>query len=281
MREFVEEMFNAGLQPPTPIDPGRFYRFPGVGKPRCNRAGWCFLFPDRKGGIFGCWATGLASTWHACHQPCGANDRVAFRQQIANAKNQAQHAQNTIWKQAAARAERIWHKSHPANPIHHYLKVKNIPPYCARQIGPRLVLPITGWDGELTSLQFIAKDSTKRMLKGGRKRARFIRINGRHDASEIVIAEGFATAATLAQMRPNALTLASIDAGNLKPVAIQARKRLPRSKIIIAADADQTGLTKGRAAAIACGGLLAVPVFPPGEQGSDWNDLAALEGVGS
>ncbi|MBB6087389.1 toprim domain-containing protein [Wenzhouxiangella marina] len=184
------------------------------------------------------------------------------------------------WNKAAARALDIWHQAQPASPDNAYLKRKAAAPYCARQSGQRLVLPIVGWDGQLSSLQFIGPDGEKRMLKGGRKRGRFIPVNGTRGASRILIAEGFATAATLAEIEPEALTLAALDAGNLEAVAVEARKRCPAAEIILAADADAVGTAKARAAAIACAGLVAVPEFPPGAKGSDWNDLAALQRQG-
>ncbi len=115
------------------------------------------------------------------------------------------------------------------------------------------------------------------MLTGGHKRGRFIPVHGERAARRIVIAEGFATAATLAETEPDALILAALDAGNLEPVAVEARRRHPNVEIIIAADADAVGIRKARAAALASGGLVAVPEFPPGAEGSDFNDLAALQ----
>jgi len=199
---------------------------------------------------------------------------------MAEAKRQANRERDEAWQQAAARAREIWRHSGPANPEHRYLLAKAVAPYCARQSGPRLVLPIVGWDGGLSSLQFIDSEGNKRMLKGGRKKERFIPVHGKRGAGQILIAEGFATAATLAAAEPEALTIAALDAGNLQPVATEARKRFPAAEIVLIADADAVGVKKARAAAIACAGLVAVPEFPPDAEGSDWNDLAALQRQG-
>lgn len=271
---FIQAIAAAGLEPPAHIEPGRWIRFPGLGKGRSNRAGWCYLFPDERAGAFGCWASGLSETWHAERRHFTSEQRAAFRRQVAEAKKQAEREQAHAWFQAAERAREIWRKAQPASREHAYLTKKGIAPYGARQSGPRLVLAIVGWDGKISSLQFIAPDGEKRMLTGGRKRGRFIPVHGKRGAGRLLIAEGFATAATLAEAEPAALVLAALDAGNLEPVAVEARKRYPAAEIVIAADCDAVGISKARAAAIACGGLVAVPDFPPGAEGSDFNDLA-------
>ena len=277
---FRAAMLASGMQPPDDLRPGVLHRFPGIGKGPSNRAGWCWLSPDAQGGAFGCWASGLWETWHAERRHITSAERAAFRRQMAEAERQAERAREKAWQQAAARAGEIWRRARPANPEHLYLLKKAVAPYCARQSGPRLVLPIVGWDGCLSSLQFIGPDGDKKMLKGGRKLGRFIQVHGQHGARRILIAEGFATAATLAEAEPEALVLAALDAGNLKPVAVVARERFPAAEIVLAADADAVGIEKARAAAIACSGLVAVPEFPPGTDGSDWNDLAALQREG-
>ena len=274
---FRDAIAAAGLEPPAHIEPGRWIRFPGLGKGASNRAGWCYLFPNEQAGAFGCWASGLSETWHAERRHFTREEQAALRRQMAEAKRQAERERAEAWNHAAGRARDIWRKAQPANPEHDYLKAKAVAPYCARQSGPRLVLPIVGWDGQLSSLQFIGPDGEKRMLTGGRKQGCFIPIHGQRGAARIVICEGFATAATLADAEPASLVLAALDAGNLQPVAVRARKHHPSAAIVIAADADAVGTSKARAAAVACAGLMAVPEFPSGVEGSDFNDLAAWQ----
>ena len=101
-------------------------------------------------------------------------------------------------------------------------------------------------------------------------------------ADLIVIAEGSATASTVATQFPGACVLAAIDAGNLEPVARAVRSRYPAVQIVVAADDDRLtpgnpGLTKAREAAAAVGGKLVRPVWPEGapDDLTDFNDLAA------
>ena len=56
----------------------------------------------------------------------------------------------------------------------------------------------------------------------------------RREPSRLIICEGWATGCTLAEDKSDALVLAAIDAGNLKPVAIAARCRWPLEELVIA-----------------------------------------------
>ena len=101
---------------------------------------------------------------------------------------------------------------------------------------------------------------------------------------KILIAEGYATGATLHESTGHAVACA-FNAGNLKPVAETLRAKYPNTELVLCADDDyltdgNPGLTKATEAARAVGGLLAVPVFPDtrGEKDTDYNDLARLEG---
>jgi putative DNA primase/helicase len=62
--------------------------------------------------------------------------------------------------------------------------------------------------------------------------------------------------------------------------------KFPEATLILCADDDvatdgNPGLTKARAAAVAVGGKLAIPIFAADrpEGATDFNDLAALEGI--
>jgi putative DNA primase/helicase len=80
-----------------------------------------------------------------------------------------------------------------------------------------------------------------------------------------LLAEGFATAATLHQATGHAAA-ACFSCGNLLSVARALRGKFPTLRLVLCADNDvntpgNPGLTKAREAARAVGGWLAVPVF--------------------
>ncbi len=107
-------------------------------------------------------------------------------------------------------------------------------------------------------------------------------------APVLVIAKGYATAATLAEALGQA-TVSAFDSGNLLPVTQALHHKYPGKPIIIAGDDDlnvgatlgiNPGRVKATEAARAVGGKAIFPVFAPGEQSveskdfTDFNDLA-------
>lgn len=309
VHDFRAAMLAAGLVPPDHITPGRIHRFPGAGKRPSNRAAWYLLFEDGRGGCYGDWSTGATGTWFrdrgrpsTQHLDAGrAQHRLADTAQLRAARRVREHAS------AARRAQFIWTNSPPAPRSHPYLRTKQVEPHGARLHAGCLMLPIVDPDGGLSSLQFVGPDRGKHQLKGGRKAGccipvrraddgpamqgwkamRALRDGDIGDADGVLICEGWATACTLAERHPGAVVLAAIDAGNLLPVALEVRRRLPDARIVVAGDDDRRtpgnpGATKAHAAAAAAGALVVMPRWPNGtpETLSDFNDLAVWQAGG-
>ena len=289
--QFRDAIRATGLEPPNVIEPGKFHRFPGIGKGARNRAGWCLLFDDCRGGCFGDWSTDLYKVWQAKRgQPCSHAERSALARQVKAARQRAEAERLAEHDAAAKRADIIWNTAAYAPNDHPYLLSKCIQPHGAKLHKNTLVLPIVDFTGKLTSLQFIAADGGKKLLSGGRKQGCFIPVTDVTTApSHVVICEGWATGCTLAEDDPSALVLAAIDAGNLKPVATAARCQWPSAELVIAGDDDRLtrgnpGATKATSAAIASGALLALPPWPENAPDylTDFNDLAVwLAGGGA
>lgn len=118
-------------------------------------------------------------------------------------------------------------------------------------------------------------------------------------APVIVIAEGYATAATIREATELPAVVSAFDSGNLKAVAKVLHEKYLHIPIMIAADDDKhleltngvnPGKDKTMEAAKAVNGIIILPTFAPNEQSenprkfSDFNDLAkhsrlGLEGV--
>jgi putative DNA primase/helicase len=283
LSQFRDAIRAAGLEPPDVIEPGTLHRFPGVGKRNGNTAGWCKLFDDGLGGCFGDWSTGISETWQAKRdKPYSRAERAAFARRVKEAKKQAEAERRARQADAVKRATAIWNAATPAPGNHPYLLRKRIQPHGTRIHKGALTLPVVDFAGRLTSLQFIGTDGGKLLLSGGRKRGCFIPVAGyMENPARVILCEGWATGCTLANDEPAALVLAAIDAGNLEPVALAARRRWPSVELVIAGDDDRLttgnpGATKAKAAAIASGALLALPQWPEGapEHLTDFNDLA-------
>ena len=309
--QFRDAIRATGLEPPDIFEPGKVHRFPGVGKQRSNRAGWCLLFNNGLGGCFGDWSTSLSQSWQAKRdKPYSKKEVREFILRSNEAKAQAEKEREARQANAAYRALEIWNSASAAPSNHPYLIRKAIKANGARFHKGALMLPIEDFCGNLKSLQFIAPDGRKLLLSGGRKRGCFIPVvisvtptqkpqnmaewcnsaycvdiaysdSKKIETRRIVICEGWATGCTLAEGEPNTVVLAAIDAGNLQLVAMAARHHWPSAELVIAGDDDRLttgnpGATKARAAAIATDALLALPQWPEAapENLTDFNDLA-------
>jgi putative DNA primase/helicase len=77
---FIGAIRAAGLNPPEVIEPGKLHRFSTNGK-SSDDAGWCKLFEDLRGGVFGDFRSGLSETWQAQREkPFTPAERETFRQ---------------------------------------------------------------------------------------------------------------------------------------------------------------------------------------------------------
>ena len=144
--------------------------------------------------------------------------------------------------------------------------------------GAKTYIPATDSAGRQWTMQYIQEDGTKRFAKDSRKEGCFHAVGGMAaiaEAPALVIAEGYATAATLAEALGHA-TIAAFDSGNLPAVAQALHDKYPDKPVIIAGDDDRhlemiQGVNPGRVKAVtaarAVGGKAIFPIFAPGESG--------------
>ncbi|ECH9301627.1 DNA primase [Salmonella enterica subsp. enterica] len=145
-----------------------------------------------------------------------------------------------------------------------------------------LLLALTNGDGAVTGAQTIKPDGEKRLVAGTVKKGSFFTVNASDNPQTVVVGEGLATVLSVHLMRPDALAVVAVDAGNLLPVAKVMLGRYPDAKIIIAADNDirpgepNTGRDAAEKAAISVSGWM---VLPPTEEKADWNDYHQANGL--
>ena len=212
-----------------------------------------------------------------------ARERAAS-QQAEQARQQAAHAE------AAIEAARLWDSaSHTGESA--YLTRKGVQPYGVRfGADGWLLVPVRDVAGKLWNVQRIAPEKPangpdKLFLKGGRKSGLWHWCGDPAGAAVLLIAEGYATAATIHQATGRAVAVA-FDAGNLAHVARALHKKNPAALIVVCGDDDlQTfadkGFNPGRdKATAAAGAVRGLAVFPENlpAGGSDFNDLHQAAG---
>ncbi len=279
-QQFREIMINAGLTPPDYIKVGVINRFPGVGKKK-GKDGWCRLFNDLKGGIYGCYSTDLEEIWKLDHANNKINqpvDRDAVNKRVAARKADEEKKQSD----AALRAQDIWCNSLPATE-HQYLKNKQVKPYGIKVSHGNLVISIHVND-VMTSLQFIKPDGNKMFMGGGKIKGGIFYIGDEELTETICIGTGFATCASIHEAT-GFLTVVTFNDGNLQAGAQAVAKQYPNSILVICSDDDwkkdtNTAITKAKVAAELVGGVVALPTFDSHrpDWATDFNDLDLLEG---
>lgn len=274
----IEDAIRAnGMSPPNNIKHGEICRFPGKGKEETNRAGWCFLFDDGKGGVFGDYTRNLKITWKKKRvKPMSRDEVEAFSKKAEEARRLVDTERSKTQAVASQKAKEIWDQATPAPVTHPYLQKKGVLPFGIRQTdNKQLVSPLCDCSGMIQSLQFIDENGGKKFLKGGRTKGCFFIVEGDSTNDDaICIAEGYATAASIHQATGYPVTVA-FNAGNLKAVSEEIRRDKPDAKIIVCADDDHytdgnPGIASATEAAIAVDGWLARPNF--GQHRKEWGD---------
>ena len=246
-------------------------------KPKKRDMGVTVIAPEH--GIAHCFKCGfIASNRH--ERELTEAERKAYKRRMDALRKQHDAEQREKQALAAAEASQQWLKSQPVDG-HPYLSKKGVKHHGLRVLGGLLLVPLRDANGVLHSLQTITAEGDKRFLSGGRVKACYHSIG--RPSGRIVVAEGYATAATIHEDTGSAVAVA-FNSGNLLPVAKTLRSKYPCIDLVIAADDDwQTpgnpGLTAATEAARQVGVLLAVPDFSGLQRAptdTDFNDVRRL-----
>jgi putative DNA primase/helicase len=291
---------------PEVIEPGRFHRFATRDR-RGDAAGWCKLFDDQRGGVFGCYRQGISEKWSAVERATVTRaQRVELARQVMAATAERESAQRQHWADNAQRIAQVWEQTVPlvpGDPVTFYLKRRGFGglwplPACLRfhralpywhdgeKLGtfPSMVGPIVAPDGRTVALHrtYLAADGHKADVPTVRKLTGAAGPLGGacvplHKPARgcIGIAEGIETALA-ARLASGVPTVAAYCAGNLAawrwPTGVQ--------RVVIFADNDNAGREAANAlrARVIRAGLQA-NVMTPTDAGSDWCDVWAARDV--
>ena len=289
IEQFRAAIEAAGMVPPDYIeDDGALHRFSSNGKAG-DKSGYYVLHGDGvPAGIFGCWRAGINTAW--CSKPGAAMteaERQEHRRRISAMKAQREADKAQAQDAAAATAQAMWAQAAPDRADHNYLVRKGVQAHGTRVTeGGTLLVPMRDTTGKLWNVERIQPEAgtPKKGLSGGRRSGCYFGI-GKPTDGALVLCEGFATGASIHECTGHAVAVC-FNAGNVQTVAQALRSKCPELRIIFGADDDHCtdgnpGITEATAAALAVGGLLAVPVFGDDrlDDDTDFNDLHQRQGA--
>lgn len=303
-QEFADTLKSLGciVTDSHPIMDGKTHRIRVEGDKKGEKAGFYVGHLDgHPAGYAKNNRTGIEITWKSKGYSFTPEEKARLQADAFEKLKAREMAHQEAQAAAALRVERRVEELLPAVSPTPYLATKGIKPQVGvltDKEGLSTCIPATDANGKLWSMQFISQNGTKRFSKNSRKEGCFHALGGL-DAIErapaIVIAEGYATAASVSEALGFA-TIAAFDAGNLEPVARNLHEKFPNKPIIITGDDDRLleatqginpGLIKAQEAARAVNGTAVFPVFAPGEQArdpkgfTDFNDLATKSALGA
>lgn len=260
------------------------------------------VYPDDTFHCFGCGAHGDVIDYVARIERLDLSEAIAKltggkavelsdedRRALERERKAAELRRRTYQENAIQDARARWAKATPINgKLPGYLQRKNVAAYGCRCEGENLLVPIMDEHGLIQSVQSIPPEEGGRKLfqpgapvSGGRY------VLGQRDDGPILIAEGFATGATL-QAATGYMVAVAFSKTNMGAVARSIAARHPGRKIVICPDADgaESELDKNgrvrtegaRDIAAAIGATVVEPRLE-GAEGSDFNDMAAAHGV--
>ena len=179
----------------------------------------------RPAGVFGCWKRGIKETWKANGAPLSDFDLAKLMREIEAERKRREREGAKRHKEVAedARCCGQLRRGTAGPPLLVRKQISRTAPGSTARAGS--CIAVADADGEIWSLQTIDDDGGKLFMPGGRKRGCMFAIGEPSD--RIVIAEGFATGASIHEATGLAVAVA-FDAGNLEPVAQAIRARRPR-----------------------------------------------------
>lgn len=279
LQTFRDILTSKGLIPSEIIADGKLHRCPTQTKPH-KQNGAYIAHLDTPATLWWCnWESIEQGTFtEAEEKALSQTEREALQQRQAAVKKQreAEFAQRQA--AAAQKAQSELSASALCSPEHPYLQRKGVPPLAdvRQDRNGMLLIPVKDASGNVQTLQRIAPDGEKRFLTGGKVHGGHFVIQGKPE-KPLAVCEGYATGASI-HLACDCTVYVAFSANNLPAVAGIARSKFPDTPILICADNDEAGRSKGQEAAQMAQARFIMPAFTTGT-GTDFNDLHQTEGL--
>ncbi|CDK99155.1 DNA primase TraC [Magnetospirillum gryphiswaldense MSR-1 v2] len=302
VEEFAQALKTHGLiVKGDPVMDGQWHRCPVEGDKAKQLSGSYIGYLDgRPSGNITNYRAGGTTKWVAAGVSLTDAERAHIQAEAANVRAAREAERLAAAEKAARNAYGVWQNlPGEANPENSpYLAAKGVKGHGVKVNGEgHMIIPCRDAAGRLWNIQTVTPEN-KLFLRDSRKEGTFhvLEVTGKGTLDAllplkqgvIIIAEGYATAATIFEEtgRP---VISAFDSSNLKAVAEAVRAKFPDRPILIAADNDHAnvhgnvGMVKAEEAAKAVGGKMVAPSFTAEEMPqklTDFNDLHQSRGAG-
>ena len=292
--EFLDRIKSAGVLETSVIADGQKHRIAVDGDKGKEQSGFYVLHSDGvANGYFMNNRTGEEIKWTSKEHSMTPEEKAEMKT-LYNAKKAEREQADKILTEKAEKALYAKFMNKETVSEHTYLSNKMIEPTSNIYAGQdnTITIPLFNVDGRLKSAQYISEDGEKRFAKNTNKVGAFHIVDGDvsdlKSAKSIVIAEGYATAASINEALNNkdVKVIAAMSANNLEHTTKAITEKYPDMNIVIAADNDLTnkvgniGLNAANAVQNKYENVtVAVPKINGKEISGDFNDIISKNGL--
>lgn len=296
MNELKEFLISHGVDI-EPILDGSFQRFDLNGTLNGWFVGHEFQDPYYVVATLGNWKTGEVFKFESKRE-YSEDEKKVNKERLDEANKKQDEKLKEEHERAARVGQARWKEAREGNSP--YLNKKGLGEINTANINLRiapnsagtndLIIPVKDSADKIWGIQKIQPNGEKFFQPGTKKQGNFFTVGSiTPSCQKIYIAEGIATAISI-YVATNTPTICAFDANNLKPVALEIRKKYAQIPIIICGDNDRFTLINGQpknvgklaadSAAAAVNGVAILPEFKnPTSAGTDFNDLHIEEGL--
>ena len=272
-----------GIQLPLDfIIDGQLHKF-NIDENDKRLSGW-YVFHKNSFGFAGCagdYKNNLKVKTKTSNRPLSMAEALQQEKEIEQAQKEADIKEKEYHLETARQVQVIFENAEPVLLDHPYIIKKKLKGTHGAKIYNNMILtPLYDANGFLWTVERIYPDGKKLAWKGGSRKEHFWLIGNPSQSNQIVMAEGFATAATIHEQTGHPAVVA-YSAGGIYPVAGVIHDLYPEKFLTIACDRDsgKVSETEGYRAQADYGCRVVVaPESDISSSGSDFNDYYVAGG---
>ena len=287
--DLVRQMNNDGLRVDAINLTGELNRVPVIeslgsrGDRSHERSGW-YIYHETgqfKVCVYGNWRSNFSAKWTGNEvSKLSASEQAALLRKVQDANERAKAERSNRQNEVAIECKERFNNSKELTKEHGYLVSKKVNNY-GLKVNNRneLLIPIRSISNEIISLQTISPKGRKKFASTSKVKGGFFLINVDQDKlqniNKLYIAEGYSTAATIAQATNE--PVAVVFAAPFCLEACQGLRTLTKAQFILALDNDKNEV--GQKCALETSTAVDNCITKLPSEHGDWNDLYIEHGL--